>query len=278
MSSTCLAASSSPSSTAVGDKRTLQDYDPEKASSPATPQQSRPSASPHHPSDAQPTPPSLPKRSAHPAPLGILSFATSLFLLSAFGVHTRSIAHPNAILGCLIFFGGLCQFLTGIVHLFRAGGGAHSDTFAATVFPSYGAFNLAYALIYLPGSGILAAYTDDPANPGAAVLPTREFYDAMGVWYWAWFIVTVIFLIGAVRTNWVVVSMLGLLALELAMLAVGSMMGGQGMLNMLGSGVGFVVSGLAYYAGAASLWGNGATPIKLPLFPMRRQDDDRQLA
>lgn len=221
-------------------------------------------------------------------------------------------------LGCLIFFGGLCQFLTGIVHLFRAGGGAHSDTFAATVFPSYGAFNLAYALMYLPGSGILAAYTDDSATPGGTAVPTREFYDAMGVWYWAWFIVTVIFLVGAMRTNRVVVCMLGLLALELALLAVGSMMGGQGVLSTVGSGLGFVVSGLACessilhgpfieifwfnesehvivvemtladwvqflgsgtdYAGAAGLWGSGATPFKLPMFPMHHQDDDRQLA
>jgi succinate-acetate transporter protein len=32
--------------------------------------------------------------------------------------------------------------------------------FGATVFPAYGAFNLSYAMIYLPGSGILVAYTD----------------------------------------------------------------------------------------------------------------------
>ena len=125
------------------------------------------------------------------------------------------------------------------------------------MFPSYGAFNLAYALIYLPGSGILAAYTDDGG------MPTREFYDAMGVWYWAWFIVTVVFLVGAVRTNWVVVCMLGLLALELALLAVGSMMGGEGVLSTVGSGVGFVVSGLAceYYV-----------PVVRPLLCLFKQE------
>lgn len=55
-------------------------------------------------------------------------------------------------------------------------------------------------------------------------------------------------MVGALRTNWVVVLMLGLLAVELALLAVGSMMVGSGQgagLSTAGSGLGFVVSGLA---------------------------------
>ncbi|TEY53493.1 hypothetical protein BOTCAL_0246g00080 [Botryotinia calthae] len=119
------------------------------------------------------TQPSLPivhRRFANPSPLGLLSFAIGLlfifvlvytkltnlgiFLISIFGVNVRGVATPNVLIGVLVFFGGVCQFIAGIMEF------SSSNTFGATVVPIYSAFNLSYAMIYLPGSGIMAAYTD----------------------------------------------------------------------------------------------------------------------
>ncbi|KAM0326990.1 hypothetical protein ACHAQA_006111 [Verticillium albo-atrum] len=54
----------------------------------------------------------------------------------------------------LIFFGGIGQYIVGIMEFING------NTFGATVFTSYGAFNVSYAMIFLPGSGIIAAYTN----------------------------------------------------------------------------------------------------------------------
>lgn len=71
---------------------------------------------------------------ANPSPLGLLSFATGLllifvlvemiltdsgiFLISIFGVNVRGVATPNLLIGVLVFFGGVCQFIAGIMEFF----------------------------------------------------------------------------------------------------------------------------------------------------------------
>lgn len=91
--------------------------------------------------------------------------------------------------------------------------------FGATVFTSYGAFNFSYAMIYLPGSGILAAYTD--ADTGAL---DASFTQALAVWLWCWFVLTVLYTAAAVRTSWVLLLDLASLALYLLLLACGHML------------------------------------------------------
>lgn len=71
------------------------------------------------------------------------------------------------------------------------------------------AFNLTYGLIYLPGSGIIAAYTD----PVTGKL-TEDFNQALGLYYLAWAIVTFCFVLGAVRASVVVLSILSFFDLE----------------------------------------------------------------
>ncbi|KKP03444.1 hypothetical protein THAR02_04473 [Trichoderma harzianum] len=93
----------------------------------------------------QPSLPVIHRSFANPAPLGLLSFATGLFLLSMLGVHARGITEKNMVIGVMVFFGGICQFISGIME-FIAG-----NTFGATVFPSYAALNLSYAI----SSGII---------------------------------------------------------------------------------------------------------------------------
>lgn len=57
--------------------------------------------------------------------------------------------------------------------------------FLHVAFSSYGAFWLSFATIFIPGSGIGAAYTD--------VNPNME-QNAIGIYLLAWMIVTFLFL------------------------------------------------------------------------------------
>lgn len=63
----------------------------------------------------QPSLPVVHRTFANPAPLGCVSFGTGVFLLSLLGLHARGIQENNVILGVLMFFGGLCQFISGIM-------------------------------------------------------------------------------------------------------------------------------------------------------------------
>ena len=38
-----------------------------------------------------------------------------IFLISVFGLHARSITAPNVMVGCLVFYGGVGQFIAGIM-------------------------------------------------------------------------------------------------------------------------------------------------------------------
>ena len=230
----------------------------------------------HEDDRAQPALPVVHRTFANPAPLGLLSFATDIFLISIYGVHARGIVQPNVMIGVLMFFGGVCQFISGIME-FAAG-----NTFGATVFPAYAAFNFSYAMIYIPGTGILAAYTD--ASTGA-LMP--EFFNAIAMYAWAWFILTVIFTVAAMRSSWILFLALFFLDIELLLLGAGYMANSASTLTAANS-IGFVVAFLACmyphltvqtpadvsitdWAGCAGLWAGGITPIELPTFPMHKQ-------
>jgi succinate-acetate transporter protein len=156
-----------------------------------------------------------------------------MFLISSFGVQARGIQTPNVLISVLIFFGGIGQYLVGIMEF------VSGNTFGATVFTSYGAFNLSYSMIYLPGSGIIAAYTD--AETGAL---SPDFAQSIALYLWAWFILTVLYTIAAVRSSWILLLDLAMLDVCLLLLAVGYMVGSQSVLTA-GYSFGFVVAFLS---------------------------------
>lgn len=106
------------------------------------------------------------------------------------------------------------------------------------MFPSYGAFNLSYAMIYLPGSGIIAAYT----QADGSISP--QFDEALAMYVWAWFILTVIFTIAAMRSSWILFLDLFFLDIDLLLLACGYMLGNTQLL-VAGNSVGFIVAFLS---------------------------------
>jgi succinate-acetate transporter protein len=91
-------------------------------------------------------------------------------------------------------------------------------------------------LIYLPGSGILAAYTDTATGE-----LNSQFPNALAMYLWAWFILTVIFTIAAMRSSWVLFLDLFFLDIVLMLLACGYMLN-MPKLETVGSALGFVVA------------------------------------
>lgn len=137
-------------------------------------------------------------------------------------------------------------------------------------------------MIYLPGSGILAAYTD----PATGEL-NAQFPNALAMYLWAWFILTVIFTIAAMRSSWVLFLDLFFLDIVLLLLACGYMLN-DSRLETAGSALGYVVAILSCkfpfhltsnladrrsdWAGCAGLFANGITPLNIPVFPMYKGD------
>lgn len=148
-------------------------------------------------------------------------------------MHARGVQIPNVMISVLIFFGGACQYIVSIMEF------VSGNTFGATVFASYAAFNVSYSMIYLPGSGIISAYTD----PKTGTL-SPDFQQSVALYLWAWFILTVIFTIAAMRSSWVL--FLDLLALDvcLALLAVGNMVDSPAT-TTAGYAFGYIVAGLS---------------------------------
>lgn len=98
---------------------------------------------------------------------------------------------------------------------------------------------MAYALIYLPGSGILSAYTDPTSGE-----PLPEFPQALAMFIWAWFIVSVIFTVAATRSSWVLLALLIFVDITFVLLAAG-FMSGMAHLNTAASATGIIASFLA---------------------------------
>jgi len=200
----------------------------------------------NHPSRAFRSQP--PSKIGDAGTLGLFSFASTTFILSWYNTGVRGIAHPNAVVGMAVACGGLAQLLAGMWEFPRG------NAFAGAAFTSYGAFWISYALILIPGTGALAAYTDP-----------HELDSALGIYLITWFMVTFFFFIAALRKNLGFITMFFLLWLTFLLLAVNAFTGKVG-LQKAGGIVGLVTALVAYYNGLSILLAAEESPIfRLPL-------------
>ncbi|CEI70853.1 unnamed protein product [Fusarium venenatum] len=116
--------------------------------------------------------------------------------------------------------------------------------------------------------GLLSFATGIVLNPFGTLSP--DFQQAIAIYIWAWFILTVIYTIAAVRSSWVL--FLDLLALDicLILLAAGNMVNSMSVLNA-GYAFGYLVAVMSYWAGCAGLFAGGVTPFEIPTFPMYKE-------
>jgi succinate-acetate transporter protein len=85
---------------------------------------------------------------------------------------------------------------------------------------------------------LLLAYTDSNGQ----ISP--DFNNALGMYCWAWFILTVVFTIAAMRSSWILFFVLFFLDIEMLLLACGYMLNSSTTLVAANS-IGFVVAFLS---------------------------------
>ncbi|KAJ6559546.1 GPR1/FUN34/yaaH family-domain-containing protein [Mycena capillaripes] len=145
------------------------------------------------------------------------------------------IAHPNVVVGMAVFAGGLTQFIAGMWEFPRG------NVFGATAFSSYGAFWMSYATIFIPSSGILAAYPDPD-----------ELASALGIYLIAWLMLTIFFLLAVIRKNIAYTALLSSLSVAFACLAAGEF--SQSLKVTKAGGVfGIITALIAYYIGISEM-------------------------
>jgi succinate-acetate transporter protein len=192
----------------------------------------------------------------NPGPLGLMSFASTTFILSMYNCQARHVTTPNLIVGMALGCGGLAQLLAGQWEF------ACGNTFGATAFTSYGAFWFSFGAIYWPGSGIMDAYKAAPAG---------QLESALGIYLMTWFIVTFIFFIAALRTHAAFIALFGFLSLTFILLGAGFFVGNTKVIKA-GGGLGIVTAFIAYYIACSELFTRSNTFFTLPVYRIQRID------
>jgi len=184
---------------------------------------------------------------ANPAPLGLFSFASTTLILSLINVQARHVVAPNVVVGMAVACGGLAQLLAGMWE-FVCG-----NTFGATAFSSYGAFWISYALILIPGTGIIAGYEADPSELG----------NALGFFLMSWFIFTFIMFLASLRSTFALASLFFFLTLTFMFLMIGQFTT-KVVIVKVGGGFGILTAAIAYYTAASGLITQHASYFTLP--------------
>jgi len=193
------------------------------------------------------------RRIANPAPLGLISFASTTLLLSFVNVRTRGVTEPNIVLGMALAVGGLCQFLAGMWE-FAAG-----NTFGATAFSSYGGFWFSFAAILIPGFNVATALGG-------------TFQTALALYLSTWFIFTFIMLLASLRSNLGLVLLFFFLDLTFLLLMIGNLFPAKTAIVKAGGAFGIITAFIAYYVGASELMPRHASYVTLPTYQLPKRD------
>jgi succinate-acetate transporter protein len=184
------------------------------------------------------------------APLGLLGFATATFTVSAINAGW----YPNQALTLmyaipiLLVFGGIAQFIAAMWS-YRKG-----DTFGATAFGSFGAFNSTFAL-YL---WMLHTHTLSATGPGA---PTT------GIWIGAFAFIAFFLAVAALSRNLALVGVLFFLGLTYGFLSVAAFVGQHnGFLTLWGGYAGIISSVLAFFTAMGMVINSNFRRALVPLW------------
>ena len=182
---------------------------------------------------------------ANPAPLGLMGFGLTTFLLN---IHNAGyIELSSMILAMGIFYGGLAQVIAGLID-FRKG-----NEFGATAFTSYGLFWLSLvALVVFPDHG----------------LGTEPSSRAMGWYLFSWGVFTSIMFVGSLRTTRALQLVFATLATLFFLLAAADWTGSETIREVAGW-EGIATALIAIYTASAQIWNDVYGRVVLPLGPTR---------
>lgn len=183
-------------------------------------------------------------------PLGLFAFALTVFVLSFINaglIVPTAGAGLYIVVGMAVFTGGLVLLIAGILE-FRGG-----NNFTGTVFAAYSAFWLAFGLLVIPGSGLLAGLVKE-----------GTFLPAFGLLLLAWTIFTALILICVLKTNTVLIATIAFLLLTFLSLTI-FYLGGGSFFQTAGGYLGIITSLLGMYLALAGMLPYVNPSIKLPV-------------
>ncbi len=168
---------------------------------------------------------------ANPAPLGLMGFGLTTFVLSMMNANLVSFdKNLPVVLGVAIAYGGLAQFLAGMWE-FRTG-----NTFGAVAFTSYGAFWISFYFL-------VQVQLPEIAKGGDAG-------NAIGLYLWAWGIFTGVMFLCSFRGPKAVSVVLLLLTATYVFLGIGNSGASNNVIH-IGGYVGLATAAAAVYTAAA---------------------------
>jgi len=211
--------------------------------------------------NSQPAFPVFHRKFANPAPLGLLGFGATTFILSMYNVQARGITTPNVVLGMALGYGGLVQLLARMWE-FAAG-----NTFGATAFSSYGGFWFSFAALYIPQFQIVESYGDN----------VSELDSALGIYLAAWFIVTFIFFLASLRSSIALCSLFFFLDITFLLLFVGFLTAKVNV-TKAGGAIGILTAAIAGYIALAGLLTKDTSHFTLPVGDLSRASTQKSAA
>ncbi len=185
---------------------------------------------------------------ANPAPLGLMGFGITTFVLSMMNANLVSFdKNLPVVLGMAIAFGGLAQFMAGMWE-FRTG-----NTFGAVAFTAYGAFWISFYFlvqVQLP-----------------ALVKAGDAGNAIGLYLWSWGIFTGVMFLCSFHAARAVQLVFLLLTITFILLGIGNSGDSSSMIH-LGGYVGLATAAAAVYTAAGeilhSAHGHDVIPLGRP--------------
>ena len=183
------------------------------------------------------------------APLALLAFAVTTFMLSMINANAVSIGTLPVVFGVALMFGGLAQLIAGLIQL-RTG-----NTFSGVLFSGFGAFWMS-----------LFAF----AQWFAKEVPPSQLGHAQGLLLYAFGIFVVVMLAASLRTNVVVVLALAILVAVFLFLGAGEY-GAHTTLIHWGGYTGLAAAACAFYLALAELCESSYGRAVLPVWPLAKR-------
>ena len=136
-----------------------------------------------------------------------------------------------------------------------------------TVHCTYGAFWLSFAMFMIPSLGIEDAYNGDE----------RAYSFAIGIYLILWCFVTLIFLIGALRTNVAIISTFFFLTLAFLFLSIAQFIATEHptasvRVNKAGGAFAIFCAATAFWAGIFGLYTKDKTWVTVPVFGVYKHE------
>jgi hypothetical protein len=183
------------------------------------------------------------RRLANPVPVGVAGFALTTFTLGLYTSGKFAMAGETIVFLFAVFYGGLVQLIAGFFSIQRG------DTFPATFMTTYGAFWFSYVGLNL--------YVVPKLKP-AEVAQTVTIFLIM------WSVITFIFFVGSLWTNWVVVFAFFEFTVTIILLDIATLNSNTSLTHFCGY-LEMLLGAVAWYIVVAEVVNGGADREVLPL-------------